>query len=156
MSRGAPSGRGSVHRGVTVVRALVALAVGVVTLGTATSCLVSFPDYGVGAAHGAGGTAGTVGAGTGGQIGLSRDGGNAASGSANGDASSEGAPRPNGGGSSIDSGGPDVNAASCTDGVENQDETDTDCGGSVCPACAVGAHCKTPTDCTVGFCIGAV
>jgi hypothetical protein len=36
--------------------------------------------------------------------------------------------------------------ASCSDGVQNQGETDVDCGGP-CAGCALGKHCKTDLDC---------
>lgn len=42
-------------------------------------------------------------------------------------------------------------AASCTDGAQNGDETDVDCGGS-CPACGVGAVCGDTTDCAGATC----
>ncbi|KAI8471296.1 MAG: hypothetical protein J3K34DRAFT_235982 [Monoraphidium minutum] len=35
----------------------------------------------------------------------------------------------------------------CDDGVHNGNETDADCGGSVCPACDIAALCKLDTDC---------
>jgi hypothetical protein len=39
-------------------------------------------------------------------------------------------------------------AASCSDGKENQDETDTDCGGATCEQrCDTGKKCKEDTDC---------
>jgi hypothetical protein len=47
--------------------------------------------------------------------------------------------------------GDDGNPASCTDGAQNQDETDIDCGGS-CGGCAIGDGCLAPTDCASGFC----
>src|SRR5436309_1426335 len=40
----------------------------------------------------------------------------------------------------------------CADGVKNDDETDTDCGGS-CPACAGGRVCVANGDCVSGGCI---
>ncbi len=40
----------------------------------------------------------------------------------------------------------------CTDQKKNQDETDTDCGGSVCNACSNGKSCLRYTDCESGFC----
>ncbi|MFH2008092.1 MAG: hypothetical protein ABI333_16035 [bacterium] len=40
----------------------------------------------------------------------------------------------------------------CTDGLVNGSETDTDCGGGVCPACAGGQHCNAPSDCANGIC----
>ena len=35
----------------------------------------------------------------------------------------------------------------CADGVQDGDETDVDCGGKSCPACATGRHCMAPADC---------
>jgi hypothetical protein len=45
-------------------------------------------------------------------------------------------------------------AASCSDGVKNQGETDTDCGGPCDPAqqCADGKSCLTAADCQSGVC----
>jgi hypothetical protein len=49
-------------------------------------------------------------------------------------------------------------APSPTDGIKNDSETDTDCGGSTsamsdgAPACANGKSCKVETDCTSGSC----
>lgn len=40
---------------------------------------------------------------------------------------------------------------SCTDGELNQDETDVDCGGA-CDACAEGDSCEAHTDCETDFC----
>ncbi len=40
----------------------------------------------------------------------------------------------------------------CSDGYLNQDEVDTDCGGTKCTACGLGKSCGTPTDCLSGFC----
>jgi hypothetical protein len=40
----------------------------------------------------------------------------------------------------------------CMDSVMNSNETDTDCGGPDCNACANGMMCLVPTDCTSGFC----
>jgi len=39
----------------------------------------------------------------------------------------------------------------CTDGVQNGDETDVDCGGS-CTPCADGNRCATAGDCASGVC----
>ncbi len=44
----------------------------------------------------------------------------------------------------------------CTDGMENQDETDVDCGGTMCSPCGVGLHCGAPSDCASGSCDGGV
>ncbi|MES1185584.1 MAG: cellulose binding domain-containing protein [Myxococcales bacterium] len=42
-------------------------------------------------------------------------------------------------------------APTCTDFVQNGDETATDCGGS-CPPCATGPECTVGTDCASGVC----
>ncbi len=38
-------------------------------------------------------------------------------------------------------------APSCDDSILNQDETDVDCGGSICSPCALGLNCKVHIDC---------
>jgi len=43
-------------------------------------------------------------------------------------------------------------APSCTDSVANGDETDRDCGGSICGACPDLFKCKNPTDCLSKVC----
>ncbi|MEM6290118.1 MAG: hypothetical protein AAGA54_02600 [Myxococcota bacterium] len=43
-------------------------------------------------------------------------------------------------------------APTCDDGVQNGDETDTDCGGDVCPACDPGESCEEGDDCASGGC----
>ncbi len=40
----------------------------------------------------------------------------------------------------------------CSDGVRNGDESDADCGGSVCARCALGDTCTRPNDCASGTC----
>jgi len=40
---------------------------------------------------------------------------------------------------------------SCSDNIENQDETDVDCGGS-CPACENGDNCNEDSDCESSYC----
>ncbi len=63
----------------------------------------------------------------------------------------------------VSSGAPDVPAAAavetasppaatCTDTLKNGDETDADCGGAKCPACALGRACKVDGDCATGKC----
>ncbi len=44
----------------------------------------------------------------------------------------------------------------CTDRVKNQDETDIDCGGTVCSPCVPGQICRQPRDCTTGVCPGGL
>lgn len=39
----------------------------------------------------------------------------------------------------------------CTDGVKNQDETDTDCGGELCDKCNMFEDCLSDTDCEKGL-----
>ena len=43
-------------------------------------------------------------------------------------------------------------AASCTDGAKNGAETDVDCGGGTCGACAIGKKCSLARDCTTNDC----
>ncbi len=44
-------------------------------------------------------------------------------------------------------------ADACSNGVKDQDETDTDCGGSKCPKCAETKLCAKDSDCATGlFC----
>ncbi len=44
----------------------------------------------------------------------------------------------------------------CSDGIQNQGESDTDCGGPNCPACGPGDSCTLATDCTSLVCAGNV
>ncbi|MDC0746893.1 hypothetical protein [Polyangium mundeleinium] len=41
---------------------------------------------------------------------------------------------------------------SCTDGIRNGDESDSDCGGNRCPKCTQGKSCNTGGDCTTANC----
>ena len=45
-------------------------------------------------------------------------------------------------------------APSCSDGKKDGQETDVDCGGPACPACASGKACLLPRDCTSEVCTG--
>lgn len=47
-------------------------------------------------------------------------------------------------------------AATCTDGAQNQDETDLDCGGATCKACDSLKKCKAPADCASKVCTAGV
>jgi hypothetical protein len=49
----------------------------------------------------------------------------------------------------------DAPAASCTDGAQNGDETDVDCGGS-CPPCADGLVCAMDADCASMICASLI
>jgi lamin tail-like protein len=40
----------------------------------------------------------------------------------------------------------------CDDNSQNGTETDTDCGGTDCPGCAIGDTCMTDDDCVSGHC----
>jgi hypothetical protein len=42
-------------------------------------------------------------------------------------------------------------APKCTDGIQNQGESDIDCGGPNCPACVSGKHCNSVSDCATGL-----
>lgn len=54
------------------------------------------------------------------------------------------------GDTSSSSGEPPI--ASCLDGVVNQDETDVDCGGAICPSCGIDAACLVDGDCATSWC----
>ena len=40
---------------------------------------------------------------------------------------------------------------SCYDGIQNEDETDADCGGSCLNACTLSKQCSTQSDCVDGL-----
>ena len=42
---------------------------------------------------------------------------------------------------------------SCDDVLQNQDETDVDCGGATCSPCADGLACMADSDCAVASCV---
>jgi len=44
-----------------------------------------------------------------------------------------------------------VEAETCSDRIQNQNETDVDCGG-VCPACEDENRCKVDEDCVSNYC----
>jgi hypothetical protein len=58
-----------------------------------------------------------------------------------------------------DAGTPEPDAVSsgpsCANGVRDGDETDTDCGGAICPACALGRACAAAGDCVSRACTNA-
>jgi len=45
-------------------------------------------------------------------------------------------------------------APTCSDHIQNGNETDVDCGGGTCPPCADHAKCKVPGDCQSSSCSG--
>ena len=47
-------------------------------------------------------------------------------------------------------------AASCSDGQQNQDETDVDCGGAVCGGCQISGRCLVDNDCASQTCVNNV
>jgi hypothetical protein len=47
---------------------------------------------------------------------------------------------------------PDAMGPTCSDGLQNGDETDVDCGGPTCHKCAANRHCEAATDCASGKC----
>jgi hypothetical protein len=46
--------------------------------------------------------------------------------------------------------------ATCTDLIKNQDETDVDCGGTICGGCDLGKNCSIGSDCLSGDCSGGI
>jgi hypothetical protein len=57
---------------------------------------------------------------------------------------------------SCDAGTSTCNAATCSDGLLNQDETDVDCGGSICSGCSNGDACILNSDCVSNSCASNV
>jgi hypothetical protein len=53
-----------------------------------------------------------------------------------------------------DGGTPDAATATCSDGIQNQDESDTDCGGVCGATCEPGDTCGADGDCTTDDCDG--
>ncbi len=49
-----------------------------------------------------------------------------------------------------------VPAPSCTDGIQNQNESDVDCGGGACAVCQTGDSCNVNTDCIGTNCLGGI
>ncbi len=49
--------------------------------------------------------------------------------------------------------GASIDVRSCTNGVKDGDETDVDCGGSLCGACGSGKTCLARRDCTSLVCL---
>ncbi|MCD6497385.1 MAG: hypothetical protein J7M25_03670 [Deltaproteobacteria bacterium] len=48
-----------------------------------------------------------------------------------------------------------VTPETCADGIQNQDESDKDCGG-VCPPCPVASQCNGDEDCESGACTNGI
>ncbi len=48
------------------------------------------------------------------------------------------------------------NSPGCGDLVQNQSETDVDCGGPNCSPCIVGKKCGAPIDCVTQLCVGGL
>jgi hypothetical protein len=49
---------------------------------------------------------------------------------------------------------PDLTVPTCSDNIQNQNETDLNCGGPACPPCSNLQSCKEARDCQSGFCVG--
>jgi hypothetical protein len=47
-----------------------------------------------------------------------------------------------------------VKIETCSDRVQNLDESDVDCGGATCPACGTDRRCHNSTDCQSHLCQG--
>src|SRR5262245_4546088 len=54
-----------------------------------------------------------------------------------------------------DGGGGNDSGPSCSDGTQNGDESDTDCGGS-CGKCDIGKNCRGASDCQSSICNGGI
>jgi hypothetical protein len=50
----------------------------------------------------------------------------------------------------------DNEGPNCSNGLKDGDETDIDCGGSVCPACVEGKACMVAADCDGGECFAGI
>ncbi len=61
-----------------------------------------------------------------------------------------------GGGNTSTTTGAGGNADPCANGVKDGAESDVDCGGGTCGACADGATCNGPADCVSGSCNNGV
>ena len=49
-----------------------------------------------------------------------------------------------------------IQTSSCTNGIQDGFETDIDCGGGQCPACAIGRRCVSPKDCQSFNCMQGI
>lgn len=49
-----------------------------------------------------------------------------------------------------------MGSCQCSDATKNGDESDVDCGGTVCAACVDGKICQSASDCQSGVCTGNV
>jgi hypothetical protein len=109
------------------------------------------PDGRGGAATGGVVTGGTAGGGESGSSGAGGEGGSGGEGGDDGPGGAGGNPEDLDASDSVDSSvdGPGI---SCTDKVTNGDETDTDCGGDMCPKCWAGKICQKDSDCRSGGC----
>ena len=47
-------------------------------------------------------------------------------------------------------------AATCSDGIKDGNETDVDCGGGACPKCGTGKNCSVGSDCQSSVCGGGI
>jgi hypothetical protein len=45
--------------------------------------------------------------------------------------------------------------SSCMDGQQDGSETDTDCGGPICPKCSSNKKCLVDSDCQSNVCVPA-
>jgi hypothetical protein len=59
-------------------------------------------------------------------------------------------------GALTDAAEPDAAGLSCVDGVQDGDETDTDCGGSCPTKCGTGRGCNNMNDCQSHVCASGV
>ncbi len=57
---------------------------------------------------------------------------------------------------SLNCGSGSCQAATCTDVIKNQGESDIDCGGNYCALCLLGQSCVYDSDCDTSYCYGKV
>jgi hypothetical protein len=58
-------------------------------------------------------------------------------------------------GAGADAGG-GGSGTNCSDGEQNGQETDVDCGGTECPSCLIGKKCGATSDCSAGECVSGI
>jgi len=111
-------------------------------------------DGGAGAGGAAGAPVTGAGGGTSGTAGVPGVGGDSAAGGSPAQGGTLGTGGTAGASGSAGAAGAGDQTPSCQDGVQNQDETDDDCGGDLCPGCRHGQSCQDHDDCSSGLCLG--
>ena len=94
------------------------------------------------------------GGGTSGTAGVPGAGGNSAAGGSPAQGGALGTSGNAGASGSAGAAGTGGGTPTCDDGIQNQDETDVDCGGDLCTRCQHGQSCQDHYDCGAGICAG--